>query len=338
MAYKRRYERIMTSSSTLPVVLLISIAAWIVNAVVNPQIPSLNDDFFLFGNFDVTKFPIGWSYVCSIALYTIVGYLLVELNNRSDILRVRSSVLLAVFFIFITLCTELYAFSFINLSLIFFLLSIFFLFNSYQCRSTSVELYYSYVFLALGSIFFPQMLYLVPIWFIGSIMLQSLHLRSFWGAIVGFCLPYIGLLTYALIIDNVDVFYAPFNEIFHFGGMNIFEEVSLPNLLSFSFLFLLFVISAFHCIVIDYDNKIKTRIVLHFIIFLNSCLFIFAILQPIYELPLLALAIPLTSLMIAHLFIRSSKNITYYLFIASIVFLLLCYLYKAILYKVIFVS
>jgi hypothetical protein len=211
---------------------------------------------------------------------------------------------------------------------VFFLLSLYFLFASYQHRTTSTELFYSFILLSLGTFFYPQLMYFIPIWFIGAGLLQSLHIRSFFGSIIGFALPYLGLLTYALYIDHTGVFFKPFLEITHFGGMDVFIETSIPHLLSLLFFLILFVISAVHSMAIDYDNKIRTRIILHVVIIVNSCLFIFAIIQPMYEEPLLSLSIPGTSLMIAHLFVRTNSRSSYFLFIGSLAAMLICYLMK----------
>jgi hypothetical protein len=323
-----RQELIMTSSATLPVVVLLCIAAWIANSLINPGITQPADDFVLIRAWDVSRLSPLVNHLCSITLYVIVGFMLVELNNRSDILRVKSSVLAAVYLLSIASCPELYAFSFTHLSLVFFLLSLYFLFASYQHRTTSTELFYSFILLSLGTFFYPQLIYFIPIWFIGAGLLQSLHIRSFFGSIIGFALPYLGLLTYALYIDHTGVFFKPFLEITHFGGMDVFIETSIPHLLSLLFFLILFVISAVHSMAIDYDNKIRTRIILHVVIIVNSCLFIFAIIQPMYEEPLLSLSIPGTSLMIAHLFVRTNSRSSYFLFIGSLAAMLICYLMK----------
>jgi hypothetical protein len=327
MTLKGKQERIMTSSTTLPAVILICIIAYFGHSLIAPT-PPADDSFILLPWMSTENMPVWLNHLCSLATYIISTYLLVELNNRSDILRVRTSVLIAVFFLFVTFCPELYAFSATKLSLIALLTSLFFLFDSYQCRNSSGHLFHSFAILSIGTLFLPQMMYLIPIWFIGSSMLQSLNLRSFFAAIVGFALPYWFVLSYAFYVGNIDIFLAPFSEIGQFGGMNIFTEVDVRNILSFALFFVLYMLSFAHCLIVDYDNKIRTRVILHFIIFLNICLFLFAILQPMYEVQILNLLLPGICLIVCHYFCTVRSRISYYIFIATLILMLVLFLLK----------
>lgn len=317
----------MTSSATLPVVILIIIIAYFVHSVLSPSVQA-EDNFILLPWMNTVGIPIWLSHLCSLATYILSAYLLAELNNRSDVLRVRTPILMAVYFLLITFCTELYPFSVSKLSLVALLCSLFFLFNSYQCRNSSEHLFYSFTILSIGSLCLPQLIYLIPIWFIGSSMLQSLNSRSFFAALIGFTLPYWFLLSYAFYADNINIFFAPFVDITRFGGINIFAVTDVRNILSFAMLLILFVISFSHCLIIDYDNKIRTRVILHFIILLNCYLFLFAIIQPMYEIQLLNLLIPGICLMVCHFFRTTRGKFSYYWLIATLILLLILFLLK----------
>lgn len=313
----------------LPAVILICIVAYSIYQFIGPDIAE-TDSFVLLSSWGDIKMPVWLNHIFSLATYIVSVYLLVELNNRSDILRVRKTVLIAAYFLFATFCPELYTFTLTKLSVVAMLFSLFFLFNSYQCRNSSNYLFHSFSILSIGSIFFPQLMYCIPIWFIGSFMLQSLNLRSFFAAMIGFSLPYWFLLSYAFYVDNINIFFAPFIEITQFGGINIFSTVSLYNILSIALFLIIYIISFSHCLATDYDNKIQTRVILHFIIFLNICLFIFAIIQPIYEVQLLNLILPGFAFMTCYFFSRSKSNITYYIFIAMLILLSATFVLKII--------
>ncbi len=327
MTLKGKQERIMASGATLPVVILICIVAYIGHSVICP-VTHATDSFILFPSWSASSMPIWLNHLCSLATYILSAYLLVELNNRSDILRVRKTVLIAVFFLFITFCPELYTFSFTKLSLVALLLSLFFLFNSYQQRNSSSYLFHSFAILSIGTLFLPQLIFVIPVWYIGSSMLQSLNIRSFFASLVGFVLPYWFVLSYAFYAGDINIFIAPFQEMAQFGGMNIFTEVDVRNILSFALLLVLYIVSFSHCLFIDYDNKIRTRLILHFIIFLNIYLFLFIIIQPKYEVQILNLLLPGISLIICHFFSRTKSRISYYIFIATLILLLVLYLLK----------
>lgn len=311
----------------LPAVILICIVAYTLHQIIVPGTTE-SDSFVLLSSWGDIDMPMWLNHLFSLATYILSVYLLVELNNRADILRVRKTVLIAAFFLFYVFCPELYTFTLTKLSLVAMLLSLFFLFNSYQCRNSSNYLFHSFSILSIGSIFFPQLIYFVPIWFIGSSMLQSLNSRSFFAAIIGFTLPYWFLLSYAFYVDNINIFFAPFAEIARFGGINIFAEIDIHNILSLGLFLLIYIISFSHCLATDYDNKIQTRVTLHFIIFLNICLFVFAIIQPMYEVQLLNLILPGFTLMVCYFFNRSRSSSTYYIFLAMLLLLFITFVLK----------
>jgi hypothetical protein len=318
----------MTNSMTLFFAIIICFASYVIHLFVLQDIHPVTMNFVLFKSFDVSSLPFSAILICNAIIYILVGYLLIELNNRSDILRIRPSVLCAFYYLFVILCPELYLYSLANISLLALIVSLFFLFSSYQCYNSSSYLFHAFAVLSIGTLFFPQLMYLVPLWYIGASMMQSLNIRSFFAGILGFCLPYLLLLTCAVYVHQIDIFFVPFVELANFGKMNMFAVMSIPNIITLCFFIILFFISIIHCWLIDYDNKIRTRIILHFIILLNFCILLFIVLQPKYELQLLSLFLPGNCLMTCHFFRRSSSRFSDYFFIIVIVLMILIFVFK----------
>ena len=315
-------KNVMTSHLLLPVILVLCIIAWF---TANYSTTNGTDTFVILKNWDVQRISPFIQRIVNVLIYVISGFLLIDLNNRSDILRVRPSILIGIYFLFISIYPHLFVFAFTNMSLITFILSLYFLFNSYQCRQSSDLLFYSFAIFGIGTLFFPQSMYLVPIFFIGAGMMQSLNIRSFFAALVGLAFPYFFLLTYAAYMGDISIFYAPFLELSRFGSMNLLQELDISQIAVLAFIILLYAICVIHSLIIDYDNIIRARTTQHFIILLNTALLIFVILQPLYMTPLIALALPGISLMVCHFFLRSSSRLAGITFILTMILVLALY-------------
>ena len=91
------------------------------------------------------------------------------------------------------------------------------------------------------------------------------------------------------------------------------------ELATLGYLFLLFIVSATHCLVAGYEDKIRTRSYLHFLIFLNFCLFAYVVLQPALSVHLLSLLLIGVSILAGHLFVLTNSRSSNLFFILSLI-------------------
>ena len=66
-----------------------------------------------------------------------------------------------------------------------FLISLFFLFKGYQHPRPAGTMFYSFLFIGLGSLFFPQLTLFIPLYWIGAYGFQALTPKSFFGSLIG---------------------------------------------------------------------------------------------------------------------------------------------------------
>ena len=189
-------------------------------------------------------------------------------------------------------------------------------------------IFHSFAFIGAGSLLFPQLLYFIPLWLIGAYSFQSLTIRSFCGAIIGISLPYWFLLGHAFFYGEMELFYQPFIELVHFQPIEFGKNLQLWELVTLIYLFILFIVSAAHCIVSGYEDKIRTRSYLHFLIFLNFCIFLFILLQPIHCMDLMSLLLIGVSILVGHLFVLTSSKTSNVFFIGSTIGLILLFCFN----------
>ena len=88
---------------------------------------------------------------------------LIELNNTFAIIRMRASVQTAIYFLLISVCPAMHQLYAGDIASTAFLISLFFLFKGYQHPHPAGILFYSFLFIGAGSLFFPQLTLFIPI-------------------------------------------------------------------------------------------------------------------------------------------------------------------------------
>ncbi len=316
-----------TGRFTLPVAVFISIICWILASLLMPGLVEQKASYSLFQLVDLTILPLWLNKLVSFTLYAVVGYSLIELNNAFAIIYIRASVQTSLYFVFIAVCPFLQQLHVGEFVAIAFLLSIYFLFKSYQCHRSSAYLFHSFVFMGIGSLLFPQLAFLIPVWLIGAYNLRSLNMRSFFAALLGWIMPYWFLFAHAYYYGEMELFYKPFIDLTRFQPID-FATVPLPDILTAAFLFILYAVSSIHCFVTSYQDKIRTRSYLRFLILIDFCFFVLLVLQPAHIACLLSILPVGVGILVGHLFVLTNNKASYLFFIFSLFSLIFLYCFN----------
>ena len=236
-----------------------------------------------------------------------------------------TSVQTAIYFLLVTVCPEMHLLYAGNVAAITFLFSIYFLFKSYQQAQASGYLFYSFLFIGAGSILFPQLTFFSVLWLFEAHRFQSLTFRSFCGALVGWTMPYWMLFGHAFFYDQMELFYHPFKELATFGDIFNLQILQPWELATLGYLFVLFIVSAAHCVVAGFEDKIRTRAYLQFLIDVTLFLFVLIVLQPSQCSNLLPLLMISNSILIGHLFVLTNNKTSNIFFIVATVCLILLF-------------
>lgn len=328
MRSKRFQNHITSGRWTLPAAVLISALCWLLAAFLLPDVEvwancgaPLRDAFGSLG------IPAWGERLFSYLLYGGIGYLLVQLNNMFAIIRMRASVQTSLYFLLVAACPALHTHYVDGISAAALLASFFFLFGSYQQTRPEANLFHAFAFIGLGSLFFPQLTLLAPLFWIGAYNFRSLHPRSFFASLIGWCLPYCFLLGYAYCSGQMELFYRSFEELVRFEPVQ-WSDFEPWMLASIGYLLVLFVVSATHCFLAGYEDKIRTRSYLNFLILISFCMFVGIGLQPAMAQPLLVFLLPGIGILAGHLFVLTGSRASNLFFIASLAGLFLLFLFN----------
>lgn len=315
MGRKRFQAKVVTGRYTLPAALLIALVCRLAGLAVLPaDAPAGGSTLWA----EYVALPAGQlAYWGCFALQLLAGWLLIVLNNTFAIIRTRASFQTSVYLLLLTaLCTGLYSPHAGDAAALLCVISFFFLFHSYRHPAPSGYVFGATAFLALGSLAVPQMLWLLPFYWIGAYLFQSLTWRSFFASLVGCALPYWFLLGHAVWHGQMELFTAPFADAVRFTP--VFEGLDGRRAAGLAYLFVLFIVSIGRFAARGYEDRIRTQCYLRFFIWLAFCLFAFALLQPTLGDVLLPLIAVCVSILAGHLFVLSDSRVTNVFFIVAL--------------------
>jgi len=265
------------------------------------------------------ELPHWISWGVSFILYIFTGYLLIALNNAFSLIRIRASIQSAIFFLLIGICPSLhllYTGSILPVPILF---SLYFLFRSYQNHKASADLFYSFCFLGISCLLQPFLMWFIPVWFLGAYNMQSLTPKSLFAGLTGWFFPFWFLLGHAYFYGEMELFYRPFQQLTTFYPIRDFLAISLSQWIILGYLLLIYIVSIIHILVKGYQDKIRTRSYLHYLMMLILCIYLSIVLQPIWLPDLLPVLMALTSILAAHFFVLSNNRGSNIFFIASVI-------------------
>lgn len=292
MRNKKLQGQVTAGRWTLPIVVFICTLCWVLTSFLLPDLTAStveDSTLSLWQSARDLLLPAWAERLVSYLIYAVIGYSLIELNNRFGIIRMRASMQTAIYFLLVTICPEMHLLYAGDIAALAFLFSIYFLFKSYQQPQAAGYLFYSFLFIGAGSLLFPQLTFLSVLWIFEAHRFQALKPRSFCGALLGWVLPYWFLFGHAFFYNQMELFYRPFTELVTFGKPFDLQILQPWELAVLGYLLVLFIVSAAHCIIAGFEDKIRTRAYLQFLIDLNIFLFLLIALQPTYCANLLPL-------------------------------------------------
>ena len=123
--------------------------------------------------------------------------------------------------------------------------------------------------------FSPQLTILSMLWLLEAYRFQSLTPRRFLRrALSDGCCPYWMLFGHAFFYNEMELFYRPFNQLLAFGEVFNLQILQPWELAILGYLLVMFIVSAVHCIAAGFEDKIRTRAYLQFLIDLTLFLFL----------------------------------------------------------------
>ncbi len=268
--------RIVSGTFTLPVAAVLTAVMWLFSGVTDSR---------------------AWA---GLAVLGLIAYLLVELNNRNALLRVRSRMVSTVFLGLAAASPFFHVWDTAMMPSLALVAAYFPLFAAYQRRNAAGQVFHSSLFIGVGSLFYPPLLLLLAVLlFCLAVHLRALDWRSCLALLFGGLLPWYGLLAYGVWNGSLCALFSPYLAAFCFSGPD-YSALSLPEMMMEGFVVLSSLAAMVHFFRTAYNDKIRTRMYFYVIIAVEIVLLAALFAQPQRSDVLLRLLIVNSSPLIGH--------------------------------------
>jgi len=200
-------------------------------------------------------------------IFTLLNaFLIAQINNRFTIIRTRTFLPIFIFLLLMGTWNQTHFAIGSQLSLTLFIAALFYFFNMSRDGKASEEAFMGSLFISVSSLMMNQLIFLIPICWIGFMIFQSLSLRTFLASIFGTLVPwifYLGILY--LVQGNINlasIFSFDFNFTIQFSSFSLAEIIYTISVA------IIMIIGLFGLFSISNSDAIHTRNKLNFLVFL----------------------------------------------------------------------
>lgn len=258
-------------------------------------------------------------------LFTILlSFLILKLNVQYTFIRVRSFLPPILFILITSGMPELHAMHPVYPAALFLVITIDRIFNAYEKETIHSNAFDAGIFLAIGSLFYLNLVFFFPLIWFGLIILKpKVNWRDYFLTIIGFALPLLAAYAYYLVAGQQDELIKTLQ--LNFTSHQMFLREKLPVQIYVGYLLLLTLLGSYFLLSQYADKRISSRkfFKVFFWIFLISLILIVAN-RAISEEIVLLLAIPLTYLISNYfIFMKQQRwgEVLMYLLAAAVIYL-----------------
>ena len=267
---------VVTGTFTLPVMMAVTLVLWLA-----PDAGS-------------------WQQWLGMGLTGLTAYLIMELNNRNSLLRVRSRLMSTTYLALMAACPALHAWNEGMLPVLCYVASYFLLFDSYQQLRPEGRIFHAFLFAGIGSIVFPPMLLLAVCYLVSMLFqLRSFTFRTLMAAVMGIVVPYWFVAAWAIWQNHLDTAFSYITEWFS-PTLPDYSLLTLPQLVTGAFIIVLSVTALIHFFHTAYNDKIRTRMLFYVLATQEIMLLCGMVLLPSHYEELLRLILVNSSAFLAH--------------------------------------
>ena len=287
MKIKRTQNRVTQSRLTLPAVMVYAVAVWLAGRLLQQQL---------------------W---LQLACFLLSTFLMVELNNGNALIRIYSRSVSSSFAILT--CAANFLFSsfsggFVSLCII---TTYILLFHTYQDKQAAGLTFYAFLCTGLASLACVQVLWVVPLLWIGCfIHLSSLSWRTLAASIIGIATPYWMLTPFIIYFQHFSVVKAHFGALYSLQLVADYSQMTLNQLLTAVFIVLLALTGIVHFWRNSSADRIRIRQFYGLFTMITIVAAVALFLLPQYYDFLLRLLIINTAPLIAHFLTLTNTRIT----------------------------
>jgi len=208
------------------------------------------------------------SKLISLAFTLLNAFLIAQINNRFTIIRIRTFLPVFIFLILMGSWSQTHTINGSQISLSLFIVSLFYFFNMSRNGKATEEAFMGTLIIAVSSLLIRQLIFLIPVCWIGFMIFQSFSLRTFLASLFGLLTPwiiYISINYYYYFGSTLNL--KQFFD-FHFDFSFQISTFTLPELIYSALISIVMIIALAGMFSITNRDAIHTRNKLNFLLLL----------------------------------------------------------------------
>ena len=303
-------RQIATGRTTFPVAILLSLVLWAVTYQNESELLSL--------------------LACG-----FTSYLLIELNTTFALIRTRSEMPSALFLCIYSASIFLHPYQSTSWLQLVIMGMLFSLFYSYESKRAPSHIFHAFLFLGIGCMLIPDLLWLFPLCFISMAALRSLKVKSFFASLIGFTVPYWIVLGYHLginlnhpeAIEGLgfnQLAQQFFGTLFPFGTsletiISEYQSIQLDEGITYGITLIMAIVGSVACNFYSHNDKVRTRSFLSALIPIQLGVTILVFLRPSLMEAFLPIQAIFAAITCSYVFALIYNSFTYYFLIVVLV-------------------
>lgn len=194
-----------------------------------------------------------------VGVTAFTAYLTVEWNNSFALIRVRSRMCSVVFLMLTGAAPFMHKWDTNMVVTLCVLVNFMFMFRTYQKQRPEADFFHGFAVLSFGSLFFPQLLFFVPFYYISALVqLRSMSFRGFFAGLLGLTLPYWCYGGYAVWNNRLDLVTEQFASLIRLLKPD-YTPLTVGETALAAFTIFYALLAAFHYARTAYNDKMRTR-------------------------------------------------------------------------------
>jgi hypothetical protein len=263
------------------------------------------------------------SAIIGLLLLLFLTFQITSINQRYLILETRSYIIPIFFILISSLYIPLNNLHPGLIGAMFLFFSLNKLFSVFHVKGLGSHLFDSAFYLSIGSLFYFNILWFIPVIWIGQFILRPASIREFLIVPIGIIVPYILYFAYFYVTGSTEVFTASILE--NFSDHEAIMNLNISHYLFFMFMAFIFIPASFNIYASLNSKKISARKYLWILFWLLVNCFSIFFLVPSAGLEMLPLAAISLSFLLSSYFLGIRNQLTGNVLITVFMLLILAY-------------
>lgn len=259
-----------------------------------------------------------FTYIIGMALMFGGAFLLHRANYVLVLIREKTMLPFLFYILFISTNPDFFPLKSTSVGVFCLILAIYQLFSSYHDPEAREKAYNAALLIGIGSLLWIHLLWFLPLIWLGMYNFRSLTPRTFMASVLGAATVYWFLLGWCAWQQDFTLLSLPFSTLFKIRLLDV-GGVALPDWISILAVASLVVISSINIITHDFDDTLRSRQYLSFLIVMTGWAFCLYFLYAQVSEEFLETACVPASILIAHFFTVARSKIVFWLFYTTII-------------------